>query len=156
MGESWNIPNMNCERGKLNWSAEEKTGRNALYYQSNSNCQEGVTQRPSARVVRPEQQGGIGWMPDPPQCIWGLGPSSTWQSCSLHHPIFPLMGFPDRNSWHFSQSLSTCLPASSFLWWPYCFLMATLGQSRCLVNTEPRISKLDHINGFEVFSLSSS
>lgn len=89
----------------------------------------------------------------------GLGPSSSWQSCSLHLPIFPLMGFPARNSRLFSQTLSTCLPAGSFLWWLYSFLMATLGQSRCSVNTEPRISKLDHINGFEVFfssSLSSS
>lgn len=86
----------------------------------------------------------------------GPGASSSWQSRSLHLPIFPLMGFPARNSRLFSQTLSTCLPAGSFLWWLYCFLMATLGQSRCSVNTEPRISKLDHINGFEVFFLSSS
>ena len=86
----------------------------------------------------------------------GLGASSSWQSCSLHLPVFPLMGFPARNSRLFSQTLSTCLPAGSFLWWLYCFPMATLGQSRCSVNTEPRISKLDHINGFEVFFLSSS
>ena len=92
-------------------------------------------------------------MPDPPQCIQGLGASSSWQSRSLHLPVFPLMGFPARNSRLFSQTLSTCLPAGSFLWWLYCFPMATLGQSRCSVNTEPRISKLDHINGFEVFFL---
>lgn len=63
------------------------------------------------------------WMnTGPSQAHLGLGPSSSWQSRSLGHPIFPLMGFPARNSRLSSRTLSTCLPAGSFLSWLCCFL----------------------------------
>lgn len=48
----------------------------------------GVTQTPSVRGVRPEQQGGIGWMPDPPQYIRGWALHQAGKAAPCTSPSF--------------------------------------------------------------------